>query len=148
MAGISPSATGGGMADVAALAFVEGRVADELRRERAAGQPLKTAFHAVARRLGLTARRVRAYHHREVAAADVRAAELLAAHAAMHEELAALRCRIEGLRGLLGADGLGGALGGSPRAEMAAARGSRRGEGALLAADRGLAAGAEREGAR
>lgn len=79
-------------------------MAADLRRERAAGQPLKAAFHAVARRLGLSPRRVRAYHHREVEAEDERAAELLAAHAAMREELDALCARLDAIRGLIGVD--------------------------------------------
>ncbi|MFN3450329.1 MAG: hypothetical protein ACK44F_16645 [Roseococcus sp.] len=69
----------------ARLKIVEDRIAAALRRERAAGQPLKAAFHAVSRRLGLSPGRVRAYRHREVKAADVRAAEVLAAHAAMRK---------------------------------------------------------------
>jgi hypothetical protein len=92
------------MAEAAALAVVEGRVAAELRRERAAGQPLKAAFHAVARRLGLSPRRVRAYHYREVEAEDVRAAELLAARAAMREELDALCARLDAINGLIGVE--------------------------------------------
>ncbi|MBR0678094.1 hypothetical protein GXW77_18135 [Roseomonas alkaliterrae] len=127
------------MADAAALEIVERRVAAELRRERAAGQPLKAAFHAVARRLGLSPRRVRAYHHREVEAEDVRAAELLAAHAAMREELDALCARLDAIRGLIGVE-IPGATGRWPGEAMAQARGSRGGEGGVLAAGRGLAA--------
>lgn len=142
MAGISPTAAGGGVMPDAALAIVEGRVAAELQRERAAGQPLKAAFSAVARRLGLTPRRVRAFHHHEVEADDVRAAELLAAHAAMREELAALCGRLDVIRGLIG-EGIPGAPGRWPGEAMAEAWGPRGGAGALVAAGRGLAAGRE-----
>lgn len=142
MAGISPSAAGGVMADAAALEIVEGRVEAELRRERAAGQPLKAAIHAVARRLGFTPRRVRAFHHHEVEAGDVRAAELLAAHEAMRGELAALCRRLDTIRGLIGESDAGG-VGGCAREAMAEAWGPRGGAGALVAAGRGLAAGRE-----
>ena len=63
----------------AVLETVQSVVQAELRQQRADGQPLKTAFDAVARALGVTPRRIRAYHYHEVAAEDVRATEWLAA---------------------------------------------------------------------
>lgn len=89
---------------VSPLDFVEQRICAEVQRERAAGRPLKAAWHAVARRLGLTPRRVRAFHYHEVQEADVRAAELLAAHADLQAELGALERRLGEIRGLIDVD--------------------------------------------
>lgn len=99
-AGVSPAAAGTAMSEVVALDVVELRVKRELWRERASGAPLKSAYHAVARRLGLTPRRVRAYHHNEVDADEVTAMELLAADEAWRREIQALRARIQQLEGL------------------------------------------------
>jgi hypothetical protein len=74
--GVSPAGAG----DMpAVLGVVEDVIAAELRQQRAIGQPLKAAFAAVARNLGVTPRRVRAYHHHEVAEDAVTAREYLAA---------------------------------------------------------------------
>lgn len=83
-----------------ALDIVHARVSAELGRERAAGRPFKAAYAAVARRFGITARRVRAFHHGEVAADDVRAAELLAADEAWRRDIAALKARLQNIEGL------------------------------------------------
>jgi hypothetical protein len=98
VAGISPS-TAGAMAEALALDIVTSRVRAELGRERAAGHPLKAAYHAVARRLGVSPRRIRAYHHHEVAAEEVTAAELLAADAAWRAEIETTKARIAALQG-------------------------------------------------
>lgn len=99
-AGVSPATAGGGMSDAAVLDLVQGRVRQELWRERASGAPFKAAYAAVARRFGITARRVRAFHHGEVAADDVRAAELLAADQAWRREIAALKAQLQNIEGL------------------------------------------------
>lgn len=99
-AGVSPAAAGGRMSEAVALDLVQGRVLRELWRERADGSPFKSAYAAVARRLGITARRVRAYHHGEVAADDVRAAELIAADEAWRNEIIALKARLQSIEGL------------------------------------------------
>jgi hypothetical protein len=129
MAGISPAAAGARMGEPLALGVVTGRVRAELLRERAGGEPLKRAFHTVARRLGLSARRVRAFHHGEVPAEDVTAAELLAADAAFRADLAALVAKLESVRGLIGGDAMDGPLGGLAGAGMARAGTPRGGEG-------------------
>lgn len=150
MAGISPNGAGArpvrAMPDALALELVASRVQHELRRERAAGANLKAAYHAVARRLGLHPRRVRAFHHREVAADDVRAAELLAADARYRAELAALLARLETIRGLIGAEAMGNPLGDPPAGAMAGARGACGREGRGLVLDPGLAAAEMSEG--
>ncbi|NKC30183.1 hypothetical protein [Falsiroseomonas selenitidurans] len=87
------------MSDALPLDLVTSRIRTELVRERAAGNPLKAAYHAVARRLGITARRVRAYHHGEVEAEEVRALELIAADAAWRREIETIRARITALEG-------------------------------------------------
>lgn len=77
----------------AVLGTVEDVIAAELRQQRAIGQPLKAAFAAVARHLGVTPRRVRAFHHGEVSEEAVTAREYLAAvdleNHRRHERLAA-----------------------------------------------------------
>jgi hypothetical protein len=132
MAVISPAAAGTRMADGLVLGIVAGRVRAELQRERGLGEPLKRAFHTVGRRLGITPRRVRAFHHNEVPASDVTAAELLAADAAFRADLAALVDRLEAIRGLMGVEAMDGALGGPARAAMAGARNARGGAGGSL----------------
>lgn len=97
------------MSDALALDIVQGRVQRELWRERAGGSNFKVAYHAVARRLGLSARRVRAYHHNEVEADEVTAQELLAADTAWRKEMAALHARIQQLEGLIDAEVAGSA---------------------------------------
>jgi hypothetical protein len=87
------------MAEALALDLVTARIRDELGRERARGNPLKAAYDTVARRLGFSPRRVRAYHHGEVPAADVTAAELLAADAAWRREIETTKARIAALEG-------------------------------------------------
>lgn len=100
-AGVSPTTAGAAMDDaIAPLDIVQMRIKRELWRERASGSPLKSAYHAVARRLGVTARRVRAYHHNEVEADEVTAKELIAADGAWRSEMAALYARIRTLEGL------------------------------------------------
>ena len=97
MSGISPTVAGAIMSDALPLEFVTYRVRSELWRERAAGNPLKAAYHAVARRLGITPRRVRAYHHGEVDADEVRAQEMLSAmqsDAAWRREIEIIKGRI------------------------------------------------------
>jgi hypothetical protein len=74
--GVSPARAG---EMPAVLSTVEAVIRAEIYECRAGGAPLKTAFDAVARALGVTPRRVRAYHHREVSQEDVRATEWLAA---------------------------------------------------------------------
>ena len=88
------------MSEAIALDVVQMRVRRELWRERANGAPFKLAYHTVARRLGLTARRVRAYHHGEVEPDEVTASELLAADVAWRREIVALHARIQNLEGL------------------------------------------------
>lgn len=98
--------------DAAFLDEITGAVREELAPHRAQGLPLKTAWHHVARRLGLTPRRVRAFFHGEVKPDDVRAHELarvrearsrrrgagLAYEAAVYEdEIAELRARLDAL---------------------------------------------------
>jgi hypothetical protein len=124
------------MAEALALGVVTGRVRAELLRERASGEPLKRAFHTVARRIGVSARRVRAFHHGEVQASDVTAAELLAADAAFRAELAALADRLDTIRGLIGAEAVDGALGGPACAGMARARPACGGAGGMLGSPR------------
>lgn len=86
-----------------ALHAVETRISVELGRERAAGWPLKAAYDHVARRLGITARRVRAFHHREVSAGAVTAEELLRVSAAHQAEFAEVIQRLEALREIVSA---------------------------------------------
>lgn len=124
MAGISPRRAGvsparAGAVSASALNLVQARVSAELGRERAEGLPLKAAYERVARRLGLTARRVRAFHHREVPADAVTADELLAADTAFVAELDAAMARIETLRGRVNAEGMDDPLRGSPPSPMA-----------------------------
>jgi hypothetical protein len=120
------------MAEAAALHIVEGRIRAELGRERAAGQPLKAAFHAVARRLGMSPRRVRAFHHQEVEAGDVTAAELLAADARYRAEIADLVTRLETLRGLMSGEEMADAPGDAPAGVLARPRGTRPAAGGSL----------------
>lgn len=120
MAAISPSRAGAAMLDAALIGRVEARVREELAAERGRGQPLKAAFHAVARRLGLSPRRVRAFHAGEVRADQVSAAELLIIDARYRAELAALMTRIEAIRGLIIGDEDADALGGLASPGMAA----------------------------
>lgn len=87
------------MGSAASLDIVTTRIRAELGVERAAGNPLKAAYHAVARRLGLSPRRVRAYHHGEVQADSVTAAELIAADAAWRREIETIRARLAALEG-------------------------------------------------
>lgn len=139
MAGISPRSAGAGpygpMAEAAALDLVTARIRAELRCEQVHGNPLKSAYHAVARRLGLSARRVRAYHHGEVPAAGVTAAELIAADAAWRQRIAEVRARLSLLEELSAdevadAAGRAGALASE---DLDAARGAGRGPGRGLA---------------
>lgn len=109
MSGISPR-NAGAVTAAAALDAIQSRVSAELGRERAQGQPLKAAYQTVARRLGITARRVRAFHHHEVPPSAVTAEELLAVDAAYRADFAAVIGRIEALRGLIGADAMGDPL--------------------------------------
>ncbi len=131
-AGVLPAATGAVMSDALALDIVQMRVQRELWRERASGSPFKQAYHAVARRLGLSARRVRAYHHNEVDAAGVTAQELLAADAAWRREIDALHARIQELERLTDEETPGGlrtlATNGVDRAQQ-----GRDGEGGAVA---------------
>lgn len=126
-AGISPAAAGGGMSEAIALDLVQGRVRRELWRERADGSPFKAAYAAVARRLGITARRVRAYHHGEVAADDVRAAELIAADEAWRTEIIALRARLQSIEGLAH-EAISGVPGALAQGRVGEARETLRGE--------------------
>ncbi|WP_424140413.1 hypothetical protein [Roseomonas chloroacetimidivorans] len=73
----------------AVLEAVEEVIQAELHLQRAEGRPLKLAFDAVARALGVTPRRVRAYHHHEVSEDDVRAKEWIAAQALRERRRAA-----------------------------------------------------------
>lgn len=127
MAGISPTRAGG-MAEALPLELVTSRVRRELWHERAAGLPLKTAYAAVARRLGVSPRRVRAFHHGEVAADEVTAAELLAADAAWRREIETLEARLSALEGAL-QDEVAGAAGGMAPRGLDAARQAMRGPG-------------------
>jgi len=108
-AGVSPAAAGAPMSDALPLDIVQMRVQRELWRERARGSNFKAAYHAVARRLGLSPRRVRAYHHNEVEADEVTAHELLAAvDAAWRREITALHAQIQELERLTDEDTVGG----------------------------------------
>lgn len=127
MAGISPTVAGG-MAEALPLEIVTRRVRRELWRERAAGLPLKTAYATVARRLGVSPRRVRAFHHHEVAADEVTAAELLAADAAWRREIETLEARLSALEGAL-QDEVAGAAGDMAPGVVDAAREAVRGAG-------------------
>jgi hypothetical protein len=146
MAGISPATAGARMAEALALGVVTGRVRAELLRERAGGETLKRAFHTVARRLGLSARRVRAFHHGEVPAEDVTAAELLAADAAFRADLAALVAKLESVRGLIGAEAMDGTMGSLAGASMAGAGPEGGGESRGLGGPRGAVAGVRARG--
>jgi hypothetical protein len=127
MAGISPSKAGAEMLDTALIGRVEARVREELAAERGRGQPLKAAFQAVARRLGITPRRVRAYHNGEVRPDQVSAAELLIIDARYRAELAALVARLEAIRGLISGEEDADALGGLAPPGVAARGGLGRG---------------------
>lgn len=116
------------MPDALPLSVMHGAVEHALDGERSRGQPLKAAFHAVARRLGLSPRRVRAYHYREVAADDVRASELLTVDAEFRRDLAALAVRLETIRGLIGADASGDAVGALAPGRVSSARPVRGGQ--------------------
>lgn len=140
MAGISPSRAGAKMLDTVLIGRVEARVREELAAERGRGQPLKAAFHAVARRLGLTPRRVRAFHNGEVAYDQVSAAELLIIDARYRAELAALVARLEAIRGLISGDQDADALGGLAPSGVAARGGL--GCGAVEEGRRGAASAA------
>lgn len=140
MAGISPRDAGisparAGVVSASALHTVEARIALELGRERADGLPLKAAYDRVAHRLGLTARRVRAFHHREVPPAAVTADELLAVDAAYRTEFAAVVGQIEALRGLIGAEAMGDPLRGLALPAMAGGGATRGTEGDALGRD-------------
>jgi hypothetical protein len=75
-----PGVTPAGVGEMpAVLGTVEAVIQAELRSQKADGQPLKAAFAAVARAIGVTPRRVRAFHHGEVAEDAVTAREYLAA---------------------------------------------------------------------
>lgn len=115
------------MLDTAVIGRVEARVREELAAERGRGRPLKAAFHAVARRFGLTPRRVRAFHNGEVSHDQVSAAELLVIDARYRAELAALITRLEAIRGLISGDEDADALGGLAPPGVAARGGLGRG---------------------
>jgi hypothetical protein len=100
--------------DAAFLDEITGAVRAELAPHRARGLPLKSVWPHVARRLGLTPRRARAYHNGEVKPDDVRANELARVRearrtAAQHQrndanytsELAELRDRLDRLEAFL-----------------------------------------------
>ena len=81
------------------LGAVASAISGELEAQRAAGVPLKAAWHAVARAFGcITPRRVRAIHYGEVEADDIRAREWLAAQDLRSQRL---RARIAAARELL-----------------------------------------------
>lgn len=124
MAGISPRNVGvsparAGAVSASALTAVEARISVELGRERAEGWPLKAAYERVAHRLGITARRVRAFHHHEVPAAAVTADELLRVDAAYRADFAVVIERIEAIRGIVGAVESGDPLRGLALSTMA-----------------------------
>lgn len=85
---------------------------------------MKAAYERVAHRLGLTARRVRAFHHHEVLPAAVTADELLAVDAAYRAHFAVVVGQIEALRGLIGAEALGDPLRGLALPAMAGGGGT------------------------
>ncbi len=150
MAGISPRNAGisparAGAVSASALHAVEARISVELGRERADGRPLKAAYERVAHRLGLSARRVRAFHHHEVAPSAVTAEELLAVDAAYRADFAAVAGQIEALRGLIRAEGMGDPLRGLALSALAGGGGTGSAAGAVLGGNPGVAAPAGEE---
>lgn len=74
----------------------------ELRSLRSEGLPFKSGFERVARRMRITARRVRQYHERQVAEDAVTAKEWLAA---LEIQNSRRRARIEEAMALLAQEG-------------------------------------------